>query len=71
MLVILLIYALLLLVWTGIAGVAIYQNMRYFEPNSRMRLALHAFIWVCAVIFVVSLYMLSRIDWTQPISIKL
>lgn len=71
MLVILLVYFVFFVVWAVGSVVAIYQSMKYLEPNTKIKLGLNTYVWLCVVILLLSFYFLYGIDWANKISLKL
>ncbi len=71
MIVILIVYIAFLIIWVGGSVAAIYHNLAFYEPNSKMKVALMAYIWVAVILFLHSFYLVISIDWSGPLMIRI
>jgi hypothetical protein len=71
MLIILITYFVLFALWVIGSGVAIYHNIEYYEPKTRMKLIMYGYLWASTIILLISFYMLYRIDWSSQINLNL
>ena len=69
MLTILLVYFMLFTLWIIGSAVVVYQNIKHYEPNTRMKLGLYIYVWVSVAIFLLSFYYLYTVDWSSPIKL--
>ena len=70
MLVILIVYFVFFVLWVIGSGVAIYHNIAYYEPKTKMKLAIYGYVWASTIILLFSFYMIYQINWPESISIK-
>ncbi|MEK7447281.1 MAG: hypothetical protein AAB632_00555 [Patescibacteria group bacterium] len=70
MLIILIVYFVFFVLWVIGSGIAIYHNIEYYEPKTKMRMAIYGYFWVSTLILLFSFYILYKIDWSVPINLS-
>ncbi|MDO8507856.1 MAG: hypothetical protein Q7S53_04820 [bacterium] len=70
MLIILIIYFVFVILWIIGSGVAIYHNIEYYDPKSKMKLGIYIYVWASVAILLFSFFMLYQVNWSEPIEIN-
>jgi len=68
--IILIVYLALFVLWLLISIVAVYHNIEYYEPNSKMKYGLYGFVWASVVVISLSFLILYSIDWPHAINVS-
>lgn len=68
MIIILIAYIIFFIIWLGGSVVAVYHNLVYYEPKSKMKIILMAYIWLSLAVFLYTFYLIMSIKWDQPLT---